>query len=177
MRHLTSTGLGSPDLWLLWMHRFTCSAGKLLFINHEPFQTIYTVRLHLKRACLNQEECSRRKDSILWITKRHILQKRSNEAALVYGITSTAYRTTLSSADWHANTKDVLISFCEDRITAFLLANKLCRTVVNTPRPLKQQMHLNLAVLACCDPHTRSVHQVCTTWTGRPSFEISLHRP
>lgn len=126
------------------MHRFTCSAGKLLLIpwilpNNLCCQAAFKVCL--LKPC---EECSRRKASILWVTniKRHILQKSSNEAALVYGIISTENSTTLSSADWHTNTKDVLISSCEDRITAFLLANKLCWTVVKTPRPLKHQMHL-----------------------------------
>lgn len=40
---------------------------------------------------------------------------------------------TLSRADWHVDSKDVLISFCKDRATGFLLQNELCWTVRNMP--------------------------------------------
>lgn len=60
VRQLTSTGPCSPDLWLLWTHRFTRSTGKLLFIpqilpNHRRCQGAFKVCL-LKPQWVQQEK-------------------------------------------------------------------------------------------------------------------------
>lgn len=131
---------------------FECTDSHALQANsclsHKSFQTIHAVRLHLKCTCLNREEYSTRKAlRVLWFTEKHILQKRSNEVAKVYGITNTAQSKTLSSIDWQAHTKNMLISFFEGRTTRFLLPKKLQWTVKNTSLTIGPAEACNSVVL------------------------------
>lgn len=86
--------------------------------------------------------------------KEKSLSYRKDQVKLYYNVASNK---TLSSADWHADTKDILISFCKDKATGFLLQNKLCWTVANITPPLELQMHVMLLYLPSV-MHTHAMH-------------------
>lgn len=80
---------------------------------------------------------------------------------------------------WHSatltgtQTPRMCLSLSVRTITAFLLANKLCWTVVNTPRPLKQQMHLIWLDLPAVT-HTHAVHTRFVR-TGQEGQALKYH--
>lgn len=178
MRHLTSTGPGSLDLWLLWMHRFTCSAGKLLFIpwtlpNNPHCQAAFKVCL-LKPWRVQQEKSfnslSHKKkkahlaEKIKWSCLgvwhyKHSIQHDTQQRWLARKHQGCAYLFLWGQNNCISSCKQALLNCSEHTST------------------LETADASNLAGLACCDPHTCSSHQVCKNWTGRPSFEVSLHHP
>lgn len=147
-----------------WAHQifgcFECTESHALQANsclsRESFQIICAVRLPLKCACLNHEECSRRKALILWATKRHIWQKSWNEAALVYSMSSTAYsrHSAALTAHQHQGCAHPLLWGHSNCISSGKQALLNCSEHTSTPGTADAP---DLAGLACCDPHTRSV--------------------
>lgn len=170
---LTSTGLGSPDLWLLWMHRFTCSAGKLLFIswilpNNLCCQAAFEVCL-LKPWRVEQEksfDCLSHKrkkahlvEKLRWSClgvqhDKHSIQQDTQQHWLAHQHRGCADLFLQGQNNCTSSCKQALLNCSEHTFT---------RETADAP---------NLAGLAYCDPHTRFV---------RPGQEgqalKSLHKP
>lgn len=150
-----------------WAHQifgcFECRASHALQANsclsHESFQTISAVRLHLKCACLNQGECSRRKALIVWVTKRkrHICRKAPIKSCL--GVQHDKHSVQQDTqqrwlAHQHPGRADLFLQGQNNCIFSCKQALLNCSKHTLTPETADAP---NLAGFACCDPHTRFV--------------------